>query len=73
MKYTIEQFRGIARETIDNPRVPFHRCYRPLVKRVNSGSSEYRYLQDDDYAQNLRILVSRRNRRNSGNRQRVDA
>ena len=51
MKYTIEQFRGIARETIDNPRVPFHRCYRPLVKRVNSGSSEYRYLRDDDYAQ----------------------
>lgn len=51
MKYTIEQFKGIARETIDNPRTPFHRCYRPLVKRVNSGSSEYRYLQDDDYAQ----------------------
>ena len=51
MKYTIEQFRGIARETIENPRVPFHRCYRPLVKRVNSGSSEYHYLRDDDYAQ----------------------
>ena len=51
MKYTIEQFSGIARETIDNPRTPFHRCYRPLVKRVNSGSGEYRYLQDDDYAQ----------------------
>lgn len=51
MKYTIDQFKGIARETIDNPRTPFHRCYRPLVKRVNSGSGEYRYLQDDDYAQ----------------------
>lgn len=52
MKYTEKHFSdSIAREYIPNPRVPFHRCYRPMVKRVNSGSSEYHYLQDDDYAQ----------------------
>ena len=52
MKYTEKHFfDSIAREYIPNPRVPFHRCYRPMVKRVNSGSSEYHYLQDDDYAQ----------------------
>lgn len=52
MKYTEKHFSdSIAREYIPNPRVPFHRCYRPMVERVNSGSSEYHYLQDDDYAQ----------------------
>lgn len=52
MRYTEKHFSdSIAREYIPNPRVPFHRCYRPMVERVNSGSSEYHYLQDDDYAQ----------------------
>ena len=52
MKYTEKHFSdSIAREYIPNPRVPFHRCYRPMVECVNSGSSEYHYLQDDDYAQ----------------------
>lgn len=50
MRFTAQHFDNIAREFIEKPRVPFHRCYRPLVKRVNSGSSEYYYLQDDDYA-----------------------
>lgn len=50
MKFTAQHFDHIAKEFIEKPRVPYHRCYRPLVKRVNSGSSEYKYLQDDDYA-----------------------
>lgn len=50
MKFTSAHFYNIAKEHVDNPRVPFHRCYRPMVKRVNSGSSEYCYLQDDGYA-----------------------
>jgi hypothetical protein len=52
MRYTKEHFPdSIAKESIPNPRMPFHRCYRPMVQRVNSGSSEYHYLQDDDYAE----------------------
>lgn len=50
MIFTAQHFDKIAKEFIEKPRVPYHRCYRPLVKRVNSGSSEYYYLQDDDYA-----------------------
>lgn len=51
MKYTAKHFGGhIAKESIPEPRVPYHRCYRPLVRRVNSRASEYHYLQDDDYA-----------------------
>ena len=50
MIFTESDFQYVARENIANPRVPFHRCYRPLVKRVNSLANEYYYLQDDSYA-----------------------
>lgn len=50
MKYNSEDFNNWTRETIDNPRKPFHRCYRPLVDRANSDSFERCYLLDDDYA-----------------------
>lgn len=50
MKYTANRFEHIAKDVIVEPRVPFHRCYRPLVRRINSGATEYDYLNDDDYA-----------------------
>ena len=50
MKYTAEDFKNWMREDIPNPRVPYHRCYRPLIKRSNSLSFESCYLRDDDYA-----------------------
>lgn len=50
MKYNAEDFANCSRDNIDNPRLPFHRCYRPLVERMNSDSFEQCYLLDDDYA-----------------------
>ena len=50
MKYTEEYFENWSKEHIDNPRMPYHRCYRPLVERGNSSSYELCYLIDDDYA-----------------------
>lgn len=50
MKYTAEDFKNWSREEIANPRLPYHRCYRPLVHRANSDSFERCYLLDDDYA-----------------------
>lgn len=50
MKYKAEDFANWPRDIIDNLRLPFHRCYRPLVKRANSDSFERCYLLDDDYA-----------------------
>lgn len=50
MKYKAEDFANWTRDVISNPRFPFHRCYRPLVKRSNSDSFERCYLLDDDYA-----------------------
>ena len=50
MKYKAEDFINWSRDVINNPRFPFHRCYRPLVKRGNSDSFERCYLLDDDYA-----------------------
>lgn len=51
MKYTAEYFKNWSREAIANPRLPYHRCYRPLVHRANSDSFERCYLLDDDYAE----------------------
>lgn len=51
MKYTAEDFKNWSREEIANPRLPYHRCYRPLVQRANSNSFERCYLLDDDYAE----------------------
>lgn len=50
MKYTEGDFKNWSREEIVNPRLPYHRCYRPLVQRANSDSFERCYLLDDDYA-----------------------
>ena len=51
MRYTKESFRNCAKYGIAEPRVPYYRCYRPLVKRINSGYFENCYLNDDDYAE----------------------
>ena len=36
---------------IENVVLPYHRCFRPLIKRANSYDNERKYLQDIDYAQ----------------------
>lgn len=51
MKYTENIFQSVAKEDVTEPRLPYHRCFRPLVKRVNYGANERYYLSDDDYAQ----------------------
>lgn len=51
MRYTEKNLPSGAREAIPEPRLPYHRCYRPLVKRVNSGANGRYCLNDDDYAQ----------------------
>lgn len=50
MRYTKDDFKNYQREEISNPRMPFHRCYRPLVSRANSDYYERCYLLDDGYA-----------------------
>lgn len=51
MKYTKEDFNNRSREEMANTRLPYHRCYRPLVKRNFSDDYERCYLLDDDYAE----------------------
>lgn len=50
MKYRKEDFKNLSRDEIANPRLPYHRCYRPLVDRENSDEYERCYLLDDAYA-----------------------
>jgi hypothetical protein len=50
MKFKAEDFSNWSRDAIDNPRYPYHRCYRPFVNRANSDSFERCYLLDDEYA-----------------------
>lgn len=59
MKYTAEDFKNWSREEIANPRLPYHRCYRPLVHIANSDSFERCFLLDDEYAERPYLLISR--------------
>jgi len=50
MDFSNNDFSNYAKEPIDNPILPYHRCYRPMKNRMNSGSFTCMYLLDDDYA-----------------------
>lgn len=52
MKYTKDIFsKNREKVVIDNPRAPYHRCYRPFVERSTSWSSLRYCLNDDGYAE----------------------
>lgn len=51
MRYKKDFFKNKNKVEISEPRAPYHRCFRPFVKRSNSNYSQRYYLNDDDYAQ----------------------
>ena len=48
MDFSNNDFSLYAKEPIDNPILPYHRCYRPMKNRMNSGRFTCMYLLDDD-------------------------